>query len=72
MNSNSSDEFRITGFKNGVEEKIWTRDSFTGAKGLAKHAVDNHGYDRVEVRNTFGGHISDPLFVYPSSSDEVR
>lgn len=56
------DEFQITAFKKGSESRVWTRSSLDIAKFIADQAVEKLGYEQAEVRNIFGGDVSDVLY----------
>jgi hypothetical protein len=56
------DEFLIQATGPGMEDRSWTRSTLAVAQHIADQAITKLGYAYVEVRNTFGGHISDPLY----------
>lgn len=62
----NDEEFKIEAFKtneSGREiTRIWTRDKLSVAKFIADSAVEKLGYSRAEVRNTFGGDVSNLLY----------
>lgn len=55
-----SDEFQIKAWKEDGTEKVWERSTLAIAKSIADQTIEK-GYVYAEVRNTYGGHISDPL-----------
>ena len=55
------DEFEITATHPNKEARVWTRNTYHGAKFIADGAV-RLGYDKVVVINTYGGHRSDVLY----------
>jgi hypothetical protein len=56
-----SDEFQIKAWKDDGTEQVWTRSKLDIAKSIANQTIEK-GYVYAEVRNTHGGHISDPLY----------
>jgi hypothetical protein len=58
-----ADEFRITASKPNEKDRVWTRSRYGAAKTVAEGAVVKLGYVVAKVINTFGGDLSDPLYV---------
>lgn len=56
------DEFLIQATGPNLHNRSWTRSTYDVAKHIADQSVFKLGYTRAEVRNTFGGHISDVLY----------
>lgn len=58
------DEFRISAFMESqvMPSRKWTRSTLAAAKSIADQAVSKLNYLTAEVRNTFGGDISDVLY----------
>ncbi len=57
------DEFQITATSSTKETRIWTRSYLNVSKFIADQAISRLGYDKAEVVNTYGGVVSDPLYV---------
>ena len=59
-----TDEFLIVA--KGViaaDEETWTRNNLAAAQMIADQAISRLGYSEAKVYNTFGGHMSDALYV---------
>ena len=56
------DEFLIEATCPGKPNRSWTRSTLGVAQHIADQAIRTLGYTRAEVRNTFGGHLSDVLY----------
>lgn len=59
----SEDEFRIDATGGPEAPRTWTRSTYSVAKFIADSVVARLGYTRAEVRNTFGGTISDVIYT---------
>lgn len=56
------DEFLIQADGPGMENRSWTRSTLGVAQYIADQAVTKLGYAHAEVRNQYGGHLSDTLY----------
>lgn len=56
------DEFLIVAKKEGQPDRSWTRSTLSTSQFIADQAITRLGYEMATVVNTFGGHISDPLY----------
>lgn len=62
MTISAEDEFLIQATGPGMEDRSWTRSTLAVAEHIADQAITRLGYAYAEVRNQFGGHLSDPLY----------
>lgn len=59
-----NDEFRITATGHPTEpDRVITRNDLEVSKFIAHSAVRVKGWAKAEVVNTYGGHISNPLWI---------
>ena len=59
-----TDEFLITASGHATEpDRTWTRSRLYVAEFIADSAVRKLGYSKAQVINTYGEHLSDPLYV---------
>jgi hypothetical protein len=56
------DEFLIVAKLDGQPDRSWTRSTLSVAQHIADQAITRLGYTTASVVNTFGGHVSDPLY----------
>lgn len=62
MTISAEDEFLIQATGPGMEDRSWTRSTLAVAQYIADSAITKLGYAYAEVRNQYGGHMSDPLY----------
>lgn len=62
------DEFEIQAIGHPTDlDRKWTRSKLGASKSIVDRAVDELGYSKAWVVNTYGGHVSDTLYVRTAS-----
>lgn len=58
-----SEEFEVRATGPDMPVRIWTREKLDPCKFIAERAVEDLGYTKAEVVNTFGGVRSNPIYT---------
>ena len=59
----TTDEFEVVATGDDMPIKRWTRTRLEPCQFIAQRAVEDLGYSKAEVFNTYGGDRSDALYT---------